>query len=973
VKDAALAPEQYAAFVGELFDRRPFPWQQRLVREVLSTGRWPAAIDVPTALGKTSLIDIAVFVAAAAAGAASESRPGRRRVFFVIDRRIVVDEAFEHARGLADGLAGAAEGTTARAVADALQRAAGLGASDPPLVVNRMRGGVTWDWRWLDRPDQPAIVVGTVDQVGSRFLFRGYGVGEYLRPIDASLVGTDSLIVIDEAHLAEPFARTVSDARDFDRTELEFGQPIIVTMTATPGDRGTRAFGIDDDDLADGIAARRLRAPKTAHLLACTKDRETPIVLAELARHLVETTDAEVVGIVCNTVARAREAYEALRAHVDDERVLLLTGRIRPVDRDLLLQRWLARLSVDRDRKIQDGPWFVVATQTIEVGANLDFDCLVTESAALDALVQRFGRLNRLGLLDRSPAVVLHSSQRDDPVYGVARDATWEWLCTLGEPAECKSAAAAKRLELEDGIDFSPLGLRDLTSRVGDVAALLAPKPVTPVLVPAALDAWARTSPTPAPDTPVAPFLHGIERDLPTVEMVWRADLDPQDADKAANWPVTVDLVPPSAEESVEVPLAAVRRWLSGQAQPAAQVADVPPVAPDTLDDAASGPLEMPPVLRYLGRERAEVVSPRDLQPGDLVVCPAAYGGLDDYGWAPDSLTPVLDVVELAHRRGRPVLRASDATLLPLVARDLPDAVAEASRLLEDVRRALGDPEADASTAMGVFLEGLASLLDPGAGPVSARLAENLDQLLGSAPRVTIPEPAPARPIALARARSVVDADDASPLSSSLTGQPVTLAQHSEAVRARAATFARNLWLPDELVDIVAAAAGWHDLGKHDPRFLVMLHGGDRLAAEVAADPLAKSGIDPANRAAFVQAQRRAGYPGGMRHEAASAEALRCWIERTSGVAGDAELLVHLVAAHHGRARPLITPVRDSEPVEYDLAIDGASVRLRSDHGADWTAPRRFAALNRRYGRWGLALLECIVRLADIACSEEGT
>ncbi|MGH8881166.1 MAG: type I-G CRISPR-associated helicase/endonuclease Cas3g, partial [Stackebrandtia sp.] len=207
---ARFYQELYPARDGEAKPREPFPWQQALVGRVLRDG-WPDAIDIPTGLGKTSVLDVAVFCAAVKRDLAP------RRMFFVVDRRLIVDAAWEHARNIAATLALAESDSVCHAIAQALRQDGDVG---PVLSVTRMRGGVTWDGTWLDRPDRFAIVTGTVDQIGSRMLFRGYGVAEYARPIDAALTGTDSLVLIDEAHLSEPFRRTISDAATFEPAQI---------------------------------------------------------------------------------------------------------------------------------------------------------------------------------------------------------------------------------------------------------------------------------------------------------------------------------------------------------------------------------------------------------------------------------------------------------------------------------------------------------------------------------------------------------------------------------------------------------------------------------------------------------------------------------------------------------------------------------------------------------------------------------
>ncbi|MFW5834846.1 MAG: CRISPR-associated endonuclease Cas3'', partial [Pseudomonadota bacterium] len=166
-----LCADDFAAFFEELWGFAPFPWQFGLARQVIQT-RWPDALDLPTASGKTAAIDIALFHLALEAARGAERR-APLRIFFVVDRRLVVDSAYDRAIKIADRLRDAKGGMLAQ-VADRLR----LLADDPaePLRVVRLRGGMPKEPDWATSVAQPTIVVSTVDQVGSRLLFRGYGV-----------------------------------------------------------------------------------------------------------------------------------------------------------------------------------------------------------------------------------------------------------------------------------------------------------------------------------------------------------------------------------------------------------------------------------------------------------------------------------------------------------------------------------------------------------------------------------------------------------------------------------------------------------------------------------------------------------------------------------------------------------------------------------------------------------------------------
>ena len=916
----------------------------------------------------------------------------------MVDRRVIVDEAHERARRLARKLEQAEAGILRR-VADNLRQ---IADDTRPLAAYILRGGMYRSEAWARNPLQPAIVASTVDQVGSRLLFRAYGRGPGTWPIYAGLIANDSLILLDEAHCAQPFLQTLHAIRRFQTwAHAPLGRCFYpVVMSATPPPDMEDIFKDQSNECFDSShpLGQRQLAHKPAILKTVEKakgKRATQILAEACAKAGMELVDAQRRAIVVfvNRVATARETYRQLYNQQDIDAVLL-TGRMRPIDKDAIVQQHLTPLhSSQSEHRVLEKPLIVVATQTLEVGADLDFDGLVTECASLDALRQRFGRLNRMGRPVAARAVILirgdqtgatedlqkekkrKTKGENDPLYGQALTETWRWL------NKCKD---------ENGeVDFGIVHLDRLLPQGAALTALNAPTLNAAVMLPAHIDCWAQTAPQPQPSPDVAPFLRGPREGVADVQVCWRADLDLATNNTRDQALESLSFCPPSSSETLPVPIGVFRRWLAGEetGDDSADVEGIPGKAdPDVESLIATENL----VIRWHGADTKDTditSDPTSIRPGDIIVIPTSHSypsqQLGDIPSQASEPVAALDIGDRAYRvaRAKPILR-----LHPALVNAWPDfgtAKENARKLLADLERRYEDDPDGLVDDLHDLLEELSHPSEPFSEAWSwlsdaarelkkefpgSRLRHECRVVTGKSLILVghrrIPELAH-------EADYFSDEDDAAASGiSHRNGQPVRLDKHLPGVETFARRHAVGCGLPDDLAEAIARAGLLHDLGKADPRFQAMLRGG---APWLGGELLAKSSQMPKTRAARQRAHTASGYPQGGRHELLSVRLAESGL--TLLPEGDElrDLVAHLMASHHGHCRPFAPVVDDPQYVKVEYELNGSKMSWFGPTGLerlDSGIADRYWRLTRRYGWWGLAWLEALLRLADWRRSE---
>lgn len=535
-----MQPDAFDEHFKLLTGNDRFPWQRALFEE-FTRRRFPGSCNIPTGLGKTSAIAIWLLALA------EQARSGRivgfpRRLIYVVNRRTVVDQATREAEQLREALA---TKPGLRAVADAL-RDLGTRTSDAPLAISTLRGQFADNAEWRNDPARPSVVVGTVDMIGSRLLFAGYGCGFKSKPLHAGFLGQDALLVHDEAHLEPAFQKLLEAIVGEQQRCHEFRGLHIMELTATSRGSGEQ-FRLTDADRQHAVVQRRIEAKKGIAFRPIDDEKKTP---DEVAQRALEHKDSgQAILVFLRKLDHVEKVADKLRKAKLPAQIL--TGTLRGLERDALAKEdpIFARFMPKSKVTPQPGTVYLVCTSAGEVGVDISADHMVCDLTPFDSMAQRFGRVNRFGDGDAKIDIVHFASTKAlDDASPIATDGTTVEVDAnspndapdetgsrnKGKPSSPFDQACALTLSLlrrlpkrqDQRHDASPAALGNLPA--ADRQAAFTPSPVVLSVSDILFDAWALTSIRKKMPgrPPVADWLHGVaEWEPPETHVAWREEV----------------------------------------------------------------------------------------------------------------------------------------------------------------------------------------------------------------------------------------------------------------------------------------------------------------------------------------------------------------------------------------------------------------------------------------------------------------
>jgi CRISPR-associated endonuclease/helicase Cas3 len=872
----------------------PLTWQSRLFRDHFANGDLSQIkiIDLPTGLGKTMVMALWLI-------AQDLNQQIPRRLIYVVDRRTVVDQATR-----------LAEEISKRWGADRVS-------------ISTLRGKLADSREWSRDPSKPAIIIGTVDLIGSALLFSGYRSSYKRRPMEAGLLGQDSLLLLDEAHLSKPFEKLVAKIAYLQSGN---GSPQrVIRMSATNEALDANQFTLSEADLTPevpsksgryikNIVAERFKARKTLTVISLnakekitSKIAEEAIALAQddsvIGKRIVVFTrkpeDALVISDLIRQYAPRKSKHCPYFGSVE-----VLTGTMRGLERDELVERtvfadrWLNG-AIDPEDSSNQLPVFLVSTSAGEVGFDLNADHMVCDTSPIDSMIQRLGRVNRRGKGDAvvKMFVAPQKQQKSDKP----------------KVLESFELSLATTVDLLNGVsDVSPKNIASLKSSVKwkeKYPTACTPEPKMVELTDILLDVWSMTSiVVPMPGRPdVAPWIRGIADELPQTTIAWRAELDSPgfenlDIEDIEEWFDTHRIL---VHETLSVSTQFAAKWFTDRWNR---------LTPDQqrelsekliiVDRAGFKKVRLHDLVDQLSRKGGDNTAA--IRNANLIL-PASFGGIERHIGLLDADSP------------RIATGLNDK-------QDSPDVADERGRC----RKLEIKPE-DGECIPKIIGSGSEQ-------PSTAKFVLNLES--DDNTRVQL--------------ISLVPKQEKLELGTRLQ----SLREHVTTVRRCMDAILNRFDISEDIRLAAQLAADFHDHGKNRECWQRTVKG----TATPAGEPWTETTLGKSDG----EFRRD---PRGYRHEFGSLRELddayrnKTLIDRFGNpVTEDVfDLAMHLIAVHHGRGRPHF------DKGGFDPNAEDRSESLRCD------TIRRFARLQRKYGWWYLAWLENLLRCADTLASDVRT
>ena len=523
-------------FYNDVHGFMPYEWQNELAEEVIVTGVFPDQVEVPTGMGKTSLVDISLWSLGYQLHHGQRRTLGQR-IFVAVERQVIVEGISSHVKKLVETLNNPST-VTAKTVADAL-----LSLSIDGIAVKEesFHGTKKSSGEWLNATGV-TIVSTTVTQITLRLLGQVPDSSPRVGTVHAGLIAKDGIILIDEPHLVSPQVTTI---RQILNSEKGLSQLCIMGATIPNSDHDMfkNVFKFDQTK-ENNQAKKRTRFKKDLTVKSLGKKSSIKEEAKKIVKEYIKNDQNIRIAIIVNTVKEARELSKTISKTVKSKNydVITITSEIRGAERP-------SPDELKEDRQI------IVATQTVEAGVDFSSDVLITEIAPIPSIWQRIGRLNRDGLSSIAKGYILIPTEQkmlgtkaSRSIYG--SDAIYN--------------AAKGLLSFEGNIDACVSEQKNIERKISEYLECEASDLWPPQDTPAQFnkDVIEKIfSLSSSPRVDLDAFLEGIKQTQTSkkVRICWR---EPVLKDTLEGLKKSVQVLPPLNAETIDAKLDDIRKWL---------------------------------------------------------------------------------------------------------------------------------------------------------------------------------------------------------------------------------------------------------------------------------------------------------------------------------------------------------------------------------------------------------------------------